>query len=175
MFEDYLEDANYFASKAQEKHDEREIKRYYRVSIFCAISAVEAFVNFIGNTLSEGGVFQPYEIAFLLDKSFKVSKGTFKIDENVEFHRLEEKIKFLIYKFIPSFDFSKEGCWSSFIEFKKFRDSITHPRHENDEIKIDIYEKRTKEGISAVIDVMNIVCKAVFRRPLRQKIVDFKI
>ncbi|GAH06858.1 unnamed protein product [marine sediment metagenome] len=57
MFEDYLEDSNYFATKASEVTNEREAKRYYRVSVFCAMSAVEAFTNYIGETLAQGKIF----------------------------------------------------------------------------------------------------------------------
>ena len=51
MFEEYLTDSNYFAVKATEIKEESEKKRYYRVSVFCTMSAVEAFINYIGNTL----------------------------------------------------------------------------------------------------------------------------
>ncbi|MDO9351276.1 MAG: hypothetical protein Q8N70_12725 [Deltaproteobacteria bacterium] len=47
MFEDYLEDSYYLALKARESTEEREKKRYYRASVFYAISSIEAFINYM--------------------------------------------------------------------------------------------------------------------------------
>jgi hypothetical protein len=69
------------------------------------MSAVESFINYIGDTLAQGETFQPYEIAFLTDKKFGVSGRVFLILEEIEYHRLEDKLKFLICKFVPEFDF----------------------------------------------------------------------
>ena len=121
MFEDYLEDSYYLALKARESTEEREKKRYYRASVFYAISSIEAFINYIGDTFAKGGVFEAYEIAFLNDKKFGISKKGFGILEQMEYHRLEEKIRFLISKFIPTFDFSHEIVWAHFVEFKNNR------------------------------------------------------
>ena len=58
MFQDYLEDASQFYQLAETKNangEEREAKMYYRAAVFCAASALEAFVNLIGFTFSQGG------------------------------------------------------------------------------------------------------------------------
>ena len=175
MFEEYLEDANHFALKASRESSEREIKRRYRVAIFCAMSAVEAFINYVGDTLIKGEALKPYERAFLTDKKFDVSGGTFQILEQVEYHRLEDKLKFLICKFVPNFDFEHEPCWSRLLLLKKFRDKITHPRQDEDEIDVAEYKKKIEMGISAAIEIMNYLCKGIFNRPLRKKILDLSL
>lgn len=172
MFEDYLEDSNYFATKASEVTNEREAKRYYRVSVFCAMSAVEAFINYIGETLAQGKIFQPYEIAFLTDKKFDISGGAFQILDHMEYHRFEDKLRFLVCKFVPHFDFEHTVCWSCLLEFKKFRDAITHPRQEEDEIDIGEYQRKLRTGLNSAIEIMNYLCEGVFKRPLRKKLLD---
>ena len=172
MFEDYLEDSNYFATKALKATNEREAKRYYRVAIFCAMSALEAFINYIGETLTQGKIFQSYEIAFLTDKKFELSKGTFQILDHVEYHKIEDKLKFLICKFVPDFDFECTSCWSRLLEFKKFRNTITHPRQEEDEIDIKEYKRKIEIGLSSAIEIMNRLCEGIFKRPIRKKILD---
>lgn len=175
MFEEYLEDSNYFAEKAFTAGSEQEAKRYYRVAVFCTMSAVEAFINHIGDTFAQGEIFQPYEIAFLTDKKFDVSGGTFSILEKKEYHKLEDKLRFLVCKFLPDFDFASTPCWGRLLEFKKFRDSITHPREDEDEIDIDEYKKKIEAGLSSAIEMMNLLCIGIFRRPLRKKILDLNL
>ncbi len=172
MFEEYLEDSNYFAVEGLKTNNEHEAKRYYRVSVFCAMSAVEAFVNFIGETLARGKDLELYEIAFLTDKKFEISGSQFKISEQMEYQKLEDKLRFLICKFVPDFDFDKFPCWSRLLEFKKFRDKITHPRQYEDEIQVQEYKKKVEIGLSSAVEIMNYLCKGIFQRPLRKRLVD---
>lgn len=175
MFEDYLEDSNHFAIKASEITNEREAKRYYRVAVFCAISAVEAFINYIGETLTEGKIFRAYEIAFLTDKKFDFSRGTFKILDQREYHKFEDKLKFLICKFVTDFDFERTACWSRLLALKKFRDKITHPHQEEDEVDIGEYQVKLRTGLSSAIEIMDYICRGIFKRPLRKKLLDLSL
>ena len=174
MFEDYLEDAYYFATEAKEKTIEREAKRYYRASVFYAVSALEAFVSYVSGILIQGGL-QPYEIALLTDKKFHLNKGKFEVSEIFKLYGIEDKLKFLFCKHKPDFDFEHYSAWSQFIEFKDFRNAITHPIHEDDEISINDYQKKIKMGLSAIIEIINCLCIEIIGKPLRQKIRDLTL
>lgn len=175
MFEEYLTDSNYFAVKATEIKEESEKKRYYRVSVFCAMSAVEAFINYIGNTFEGSKILGSPEIAFLMDKKFDIAGGTFQVVNQKEYHKIEDKLKFLLHKFVPKFDFNQNSSWSNFIELKKFRDKIIHPHHEEDDTTVADYKKKIKNGLSAAIDIMNHLCKGIFKRYLRKRILDLTL
>ena len=162
-------------TKASRQAKSCDAKRYYRVSVFCAISAIEAFVNYVGDAFAQSASLQPCEIAFLTDRQFVPARGKFEVLETMEYHRLEDKLKFLIYKFVPGFDFEKMPCWSRLIEFKKFRDGLTHPRQEEDETELEEYKTITARGISSVIEIMNHLCKGIFKKPLRKKLLDLKV
>lgn len=175
MFEDYLEDSNYFAVKASKANNERESKRYYRAAVFCTMSAVEAFTNYVGDILSQGEILQSYEVAFLTDRKFDISGGTFQILDQMEYHKLEDKLKLLISKFIPDFSFDKTPIWSRLFELKKLRDTITHPRQDGDETDIAEYRRILTTGLSSAIEIMDLLAKGVFKRPLRKKLLDLSV
>ena len=139
------------------------------------MSAVEAFINYIGDTFTQGETLQLYEIAFLTDKKFDVLGGTFQIFQQTEYHKLEDKLKFLICKFVPDFDFEHTPCWSRLLEFKKFRNTITHPRQDEDERDIAEYKKKIETGLSSAIEIMNYLCKGIFKRSLRKKLLDLTL
>jgi len=174
VFEDYLEDARDLASRARQASAEREAKRYYRASVFYAVGAIEAFVNYVGDTFAQGGSLQPYEVAFLTDRKFDVVGARFEILEEPEYHRVEDKLKFVISKFIPTFDFQKTASWSRLLSLKRFRDRITHPRGEEDEVPVPDYERTIRSGLSSTIEIMDLLCKGIFRRPLRKKLLDLR-
>jgi hypothetical protein len=134
------------------------------------MSAVESFINHIADTCNQGEILQSYENAFLTDRKFEIKGGKFEIIDSPEYHRTEEKLRFLLSKFKPDFNFSKEPCWCRLLEFKKFRDKITHPRSEYDDTEIDNYKKMVTLGLESSIEIMNNICLGFFHKPLRIKI-----
>jgi len=171
MFEDYLKDCHFFFNEGLKKSEEKEAKRYFRASVFYAASSIEAFSNYIADTFNKGNSLSQIEIAFLLDKKIILDIDKIETKEVIEYHRIEDKLKIFLKKFARKFDF---GCkeWSRFLEFKKFRDRLTHPKETDDEISINDYKKNIKNGLSSIIFIMNYISKGVFGKPLRKKLLD---
>lgn len=173
MFEEYLQDASEFFEEAQKTTDVRIARRYYRAAVFYTSGAMEAFVNYIADTFEKGGTFTPHEIAFLTDKNLTFSQKSWDIAEKTEYHRVEDKIRFLLSKFSPNFDFNNQA-WSSLMSLKDIRDSLIHPRNAEDETTAEEYRKILSAGLHGVITTMNSVSEAIFRKPLRLQILDLK-
>lgn len=173
MFEEYLYDANYFFEKAIESKENEELaKRYFRASIFSSFGAIEAYINFIGISFELSKGLQPYEVSLLTDKRFEFNGKEFELTNKLEFRKLEDKLRFIIHKFIPSFNYQTEQCWESFKRYKKLRDELMHPRINEDEHSLTEYEESVKRGFSGIIDLMNKISKGVFGKPLRKKILE---
>lgn len=170
MFEEYLEDAHFFTKMAHDLEGAKS-KRYYRAAAFCTLAAMESFVNYIGDTFAQSNVLEPYEIAWLTDKRFGYKSGEFKV-LGTEYHAVEDKMKFLLRKFVPEFDFATDSSWSRFGEFKGFRDAIVHPRNEEDMTSLNDYYKELSTGLVAIISLMNSICIGVFNKPLRKRLLD---
>src|SRR5207237_4587649 len=135
----------------------------------CAASAVESFVNFIADTFEKGQSMSHHELAYLSDKAFYFDPKKGVLLEKTEFHRLEDKLKFLLTKFSPSFDFNN-AAWSQLIMFKRLRDQLIHPKQLEDQTSLAIYEKQLRLGIQGNIQIMNELSKAIFSKPLRRKV-----
>ncbi len=173
MFEEYLQDAYEFllvAEKRSKDSNPRESRRYYRASVFYASGAMEAFINYIADSFEKAKSLTPHETSFLNDKAlvFSVEKGLY---EKNAFHKLDDKIRFLIRRFSQSFDF-KSVTWVKFMEFKDFRDSLVHPRQIEDETSIADYHKKVRTGLKAIIEVMDVISTGTFQKPLRRQLLD---
>lgn len=173
MFEEYLQDASVFFEEAKKTTDHRIARRYYRASVFYTSGAMEAFVNYIADTFEKGETFTPHEIAFLTDKTIIFSRSKFTVTEKVEYHSVEEKIKFLLNKFSSDFNFNNSS-WSSLMELKIIRDSLTHPKNSEDETNPEQYRKILCAGLHGVISTMNTVSEEIFGKPIRPQILDLK-
>ena len=173
MFEEYLQDSYEFLSIAEQRTKDgadREARRYFRASVFYASGAIEAFVNYIADSFAQSGSIPKYEISFLNDKStvFSVDKG---LSEKSEYHRLDEKIRLILKRFAADYDF-KNVTWVKFMEFKRFRDELVHPRQTDDETPLLDYSKKVRTGLKAIIDIMNTISTEMFGQPLRRQLLD---
>ncbi len=174
MFEEYLEDAYFFATRAQDRLDTREGQRYYRAAVFYVLSALEAFVNFIAETFEAGEALEDYERAFLLDRGFGLRAGRFEVLDAPEYHRLDQKLRLLLSKFCGSYKLAREGSWSNFLELKKLRDAIVHPR-EGQELSSIEHRQQLARGLDAVVEIMNLLCEGIFQKPLRRRLRDLTL
>lgn len=176
MFEDYIQDAYSFYTKAVAcGSDEREAKMFYRASVFCSASSIEAFVNFIGDTFSQGGNLDKMSVAYLNDKALEVVPTTGEIQERVKYNSIDNKLKLIIKTFNVPLDISSSKQWSAFMRFKDLRDSLIHAKTASDERTVDKYRSAIKDGLNANIDIMNVISNAVFSKPLRTSLTDLKL
>ena len=173
MFEEYLQDSHNFLSIAEEaykKSNEREARRYYRASVFYSAGAIEAFVNYIADSFAKAKSLTDHEIAFLNDRRlvFSIDRG---LNERTEYHSIDDKLRLLLNKFVPGFDFNS-SLWSNFMQFKNFRDLLVHPRQAEDKTEIAEYQTKVQIGLSSIIELMNCVSRGIFKKPLRKQLLD---
>jgi|ERR1051326_7881029 hypothetical protein len=173
MFEEYLQDAYDFlsiAKKNSETGGKREAQRYYRAAVFYTSGAIEAFINYIADSFAKANSLPVHEICFLNDKTlrYSVKHG---LQEKSQYQTLDDKIRLLMQKFVPEFDF-QEATWARFMEFKDFRDSLVHPRRPEDETDPSEYQKKLDSGLGAIIEIMNKLSIGIWRKPLRKQLLD---
>lgn len=169
-----MQDASLFVDLAHQSAadgDEKVARRYYRVSVFCLAGAIESFVNYVADSFAQADQLPLNEIAFLNDEKFTPEKG--KLVRRAEFHRLEDKLKILLTRFIPDFDF-QGTMWIWFMELKDLRDSLIHPRRLEDEVPLAQYSTKLIRSMSAIVGLMDCLLKAIFNKHLRKQILDLK-
>jgi hypothetical protein len=129
MFEIYLQDAAIFLNRGRILESRGQLEdayRYYRASVFCSYSALEAYVHYISASFDHAGNIERHETAYLNDKRlyFDPSEG---VKERIEYHPLEGKIRVLLRRFAPELDLGG-NMWNRLKGFKVFRDSLVHPK-----------------------------------------------
>ena len=172
MFEEYLRDADCFFTRAEEaarKANEKDARSFYRASVFCTSSAIEAYVNYIGDSFAKAETLPPHEIAFLNDKVIYFSTDKGAALEKSEYHKLDDKLRVLMRRFVADFDF-KSASWSGLMDFKNFRNSLVHPRQVEDETPLADYRMKIRKGLGGIIGVMNSVSKGIYKKPLRRQL-----
>ncbi len=179
MFEDYLKDADYFFEegiKLSHRGDEDKARRFFRVAVFCVMSAMESYINycakgFLEAETSKVNIMSELEICFLNDEEqyFSPEKGILK---RQKYNPVEDKVKSLLFRFCPNYKISTESSWSGFLEFKKFRNSLIHSRAIDDDTPLNKYETQIKKGLASVIKIMDTLSLGMTKRHLRKQILD---
>src|SRR5689334_7612129 len=103
MFEDYLQDSFEFLSEAEKLMKEakpREARRHFRAAVFYASAAMEAFVNYLGDSFAKGESIPEREILYLNDSNLVFAKNKGFVTKT-EFHPLDIKLRLLISRFLP--------------------------------------------------------------------------
>lgn len=177
MFEDYLADATFFLSEARrtnQANDEEGARRNYRAAVIVGVAAMETFINYIAITFEAAGEkgLERYELALLLDKRFGQDDGRFRIQERPQYSRLEDKLRFLIHRFAIGLNFGTSTEWEQFMRFKGLRDSLVHSKKDEDDTLLKDYESVCSRGIWASIQLMQLLSKGIFGKPLRAKLLD---
>lgn len=177
MFEDYIQDAYGFFRMAEDcvDSDERQARMFYRAAVFCAASSLESFVNFVGDTFKKGQSLPATEIAFLNDLSLEVDPSKAEVESRTRYYSIDDKIKYLLKKFGADIDVRTHPAWQKFKNLKEFRDSLVHPREISDEVNIQIYRDRIREGLNANLDIMNSIAKKVFGKGLRTGVAELRL
>lgn len=178
MFEDYIQDAYSFyhlACKSEADGNERDAKMYYRASIFCAASAMEAFMNFLGDTLKKGNALDIYQLAFINDKTLEFAPAKLKVQEKVKYNAIDEKVKFIIKRFDVPITISTSSDWTNFLNFKELRDSLIHPKNVSDEKSLVEYKRNIANGLNSIIDIINNISFKVFEKHLRKSVAELKL
>ena len=174
MFEDYLSDAHYYLIEGN--HRKREnieaSIRAYRASVFLSASALEAFINYIGETLDKSADLSLHERDLLNDREHLIKIEAAILVDKTKYFTVESKIKYLIKKFNIDYEVASSSEWSKFQEFRKFRNKLIHPRENVNDFTIDNYKQHSEIGLKVNIFFIDLILNGVIGRPLRKKIKD---
>ena len=172
MFEDYLIDSNYFFKKANEEKEKEDKIRYYRASIFLSASALEAFINYIGETFKGNENLPRLERDFLQDLLTEIEPSKATMITREKYQTLENKIKFLVAKFTVNLDFGSAPEWSHFKDSKNFRDKLVHPRENVSAFTLIDYQKHAQKGLNSSVFLINLLLHGIFSKNLRKQILE---
>jgi len=169
-FRDFLDHAGKFLGEAQSPPQslaETTVTRYYRASLVFSWIALEAFVNdMMGDfaALPEG-LFSLHERAFLEERAVEFvvegsDLGQFSLSGRRQFHRIDEKIMFLIAKFGKGTTIDKGSAWWQKFEVSKDkRNKIVHPR--KDEF-VDVALQDAQDALDVACDVIRVISRSVW-------------
>jgi hypothetical protein len=156
-----LEEAKRFFEIAKDSGDLMARRAYLHASLLLSISSLEAFVNGIAIDFKNFSGLSLHEKAFLEEKQIMLKNGKFFITDQLRMTRLTERVEFLFVKFNKALLDKQSKWWQNLKEGISLRNNMVHPKEYH-----DIEDKQIQATLLAVIECINNLFRAVYRKKL---------
>jgi hypothetical protein len=123
-------------------------------------AALEAHVNSVANDFSDRRELTILDKSIFFEKDYKLEKGQYILAENLKMYRLEERYEFIYRKYSRKPVDTNANWWSLLKQGIDLRNKLTHPK-----TTVIIRPKEVENTLNAIIDAIDNLYKAVYRRP----------
>lgn len=155
-----LEEAKHFLEKAQAETGLAGKTAYLHAALNLGFCSLEAHVNAIADDFLTRKDLSVFDCSILREKDYRLNDGEFVLDETkLKMYRLEDRIQFLHRRFSGKKLDRKSSWWSDLQSAQGLRNKLSHPK---DAPAID--ERGVIRGLQAIIDTINALYKAVYKR-----------
>lgn len=166
---DLINEAKRFLEKVRKEKDVHGREAYLHAALLIAFAALEAHINSIVDDFSFRKDLTPLEKSILFEKELSLKEGEFKVTEGLKMYRLEDRIEFIVKKFSGKRLRKDERWWTKLKSGLHLRNKLTHPKG-----KELITEETAEDSIYAIISLLQVLYRAVYRRdyPLKRTGLD---
>lgn len=155
-----LEEAKRFLEKASAEPGSDGAIAYLHAAISLTFSSLEAHTNAIADDFLVRPDLSPLDRSILMERSIQLSQGEYIVTDRLQIHRLEDRIEFLHRRFGGAPIDKNVAAWMGFKAGLNHRNKLTHPKE-----TAPITEAATREAITAVIDLLDVLYRAIYKRP----------
>ena len=135
-----------------------------RAALLLGYCALEAHINNVAADFAERSELTILEQSILQERSVDLNNGQFELTNTLKMFRLEDRFEFLYRRFQKQ-PLNKADAWWGFLKAGlDIRNAITHPHTPR-----TVTEKEVTDSLTAVLEAIDVLFQAVFRRPYPAK------
>jgi hypothetical protein len=158
-----LEEAKRFYEKAQDRSAESK-QAHLHASLMLAFCSFEAHLNSIAADFSTRPDLNVMERAIIVEEDVKLVDGQFELSGTLKMYRLADRFEFLFRRFSGAPLDRTATWWGVLKSGMGVRNELTHPKQNT-----VVTDGMVKSAISAIIDALDAIYKAVYKRPYPAK------
>lgn len=159
-----FEEAKAFLEKFCAHRDDKTSVAYLHAALLLGYGALEAHVNSIAADFTDRSESTILERSIMQERDVTLKDGQFELTPGLKMFRLEDRYEFLYRRFQKQ-PLDKTAAWWSQLKMGLgLRNALTHPR----EPKV-VTEKDVTDSLNAVLEAIDVLFKAVYRKPYPRK------
>lgn len=155
-----VEEAKRFFEKAKVEKKPAGREAYLHAALLIAFAALEAHINSIANDFADRRDLNLLERSILFERNIVFDRGEFTMSQELKMYRLEDRIEFIFRRFTRKALDRDAMWWQKLKQGINLRNRLTHPKQQE-----LINERLVEDSIQSIIDTINNLYKAVYKRP----------
>lgn len=154
------EEAKRFLEKAKKEKSLEGKNAYLHAALLVAFAALEGHINSIADDFLVRRDLTILEQSILSEKTIGFENGEFCLKDQLKMYRLEERIEFIYRRFSGKCLKKDAPWWGKLKNGINLRNRLIHPK------KREVFtEAMIEASIQAIIDTLDIIYRAIYKRP----------
>jgi hypothetical protein len=155
-----LEEAKGFLEKARGAAISKNKEAYLHAALNLGFCALEAHLNAIAEDFLTLANLSPHERSILSERKVDLEHGKFRITNQSQIYRLEDRLLFLCTRFSKKAPLNRTAAyWGQFKEALDLRNSLTHPKS-----PAIVTEKSIERALMAILEVLDVTYRRIYGR-----------
>jgi hypothetical protein len=152
-----LEEAKAFLEKSREFKSGSTKDAFLHASLNLGFCALEAHVNAIAEDFLTRSDLSSHERSLLSEMKVELSDGEFRVTQQMQIYRLEDRLLFLCHRFSKGRLDKRAGYWSQFKDTLALRNSLTHPKK-----PAVVTEASVERALLAILQLLDVLYKRIY-------------
>ena len=164
-----IEQSKRFLEKAREETDDGGKQAYRNAALLLGFCALEAHVNALAEELSIRPDLTVLDQSILLERDFRLEKGTFNLHKNLRMYRLEDRILYILKNHKRPRSQPDEGWLAPLKSGLDARNDLVHPKG-----AVAPTDASVARALAAILDCLDALYRAVHgkKHPARGRGLD---
>jgi len=155
-----LEEAKAFLEKARAISTLKTKEAYLHAALNLAFCALEAHLNAIAEDFLTLSNLSPQERSVLSERKVELEHGEFRITDQVQIYRLEDRILFLCHRFSKKKSLDRKAAyWGQFKEALDLRNGVTHPK-----APAIVTEASVERALMAILQLLDVTYRRIYSK-----------
>jgi len=155
-----LEEAKGFLEKAREVAIGKTKEAYLHAALNLGFCALEAHLNAIAEDFLTLPNLSPHERSILSERKVDLEHGEFRITNQLQVYRLEDRILFLCTRFSKKTSLNRKAAYlGQFKEALDLRNDLTHPK-----TPAMVTERSIERALMAILQVLDVMYQRIYSR-----------
>jgi hypothetical protein len=152
-----LEEAKAFLEKAKNISNAKIKEAYLHAALNLGFCGLEAHVNAIADDFLTLQDISAHERSILAECKVELEHGEFRVTEQFQMYRLEDRLLFLCARFSKTPLDRTAAHWGRFKDAQVLRNGLTHPKE-----PAIVTESSVERALSSILQVLDVTYRSVY-------------
>ena len=155
-----LEEAKGFLEKARGAAVAKSKEAYLHAALNLGFCALEAHLNAIAEDFLTLSNLSLHERSILSERKVELEHGEFRITNQLQVYRLEDRLLFLCTRFSKKSPLNRKAAyWGQFKEALDLRNDLTHPK-----TPAPVTDRSIERALLAILQILDVTYQRIYGR-----------